>query len=241
MNKQDYSLPKGTKIPKHLALICDGNRRWAKARGLTSLQGHLQGFRQVEKAAYHLWHLGVHTFSIWIFSTENWDRSDTEVSYLMKLYDKFVKDMLKNADKYGVRIIHLGRKDRIPFSLKKLIQKSEKETGKNDKHILNICLDYGGKDEIVRAIETIIKKRPPTQKISEQFFENIIDTKNQPYPTPDLIIRTSGEQRLSGFMSWQNAYSELYFEKKSLPDFNLPELKNAIIDFSRRHRRFGGN
>jgi len=241
MLKWDLSLPPDTKLPAHIALIPDGNRRWARARGLHTFEGHKKGFSVAVEDIRFCWLLGIHTVSLWFFSTENWNRSKEEVGYLMKLYDGLIKDLLKDAKKYGVKMVHLGRKEKIPKWLAKTTKKAEEETKKAKKYILNFCLDYNGQDEILRAVKKILKEKIKPEKFTKEIFESFLDTTNQPHPYPDLIIRTSGEQRLSGFMSWQNAYAEFYFAPVYFPEFTPEKLKEAILDFNRRQRRFGGN
>ncbi len=220
-------------VPRHIAIIPDGNRRWARARNLDTLFGHKAGFDRAVELAKAARELGIHTLSLWAFSTENWDRSPREISYLMKLYERMIDQHLKDAHKDGVRIIHLGRKDRIPKALLKKIVAAEEETKQNTKHVLNICLDYGGQDEILRSIQ-----QPTTQT---QDLCNLLDTKGQPYPNVDLLIRTSGEQRTSGMLLWQCAYAEFYWETVHFPDFTPERLRVALLDYSRRRRRFGGD
>lgn len=234
-------LPRGTKVPDHIALILDGNRRWARARGLSTIEGHRAGrdaSRNLAKAARDL---GVHTFTVWGFSTENWDRSPQEISNIMKLLTQFVKEIGRDAKKDGVRFIHLGRKDRLPKSLVDLIVKTEQETQTNSKHVLNAALDYGGRDEIVRAVKKVIQDGVRADEVDEKLFASYLDTANQPYPYPDLFIRPSGEQRTSGLLPWQMVYTEYYWEFNHLPDFTPEKLREAILDYSRRRRRFGGN
>ena len=241
MLKNKITLPSDTEIPNHIAIILDGNRRWARARGLPTLEGHRAGFvagRTVARAARDL---GVHTFTVWGFSTENWNRSPKEISYLMTLFNHFVKDVRKDAKKDGVRFVHLGRKDHLPKALIKLITEVENETKNNKNFVLNAALDYGGKNEIIRAVKKIVQEKIPADKIDEKVFEKHLDTWDQPYPYIDLFIRTSGEQRTSGLMPWQMEYAEYYWERDHLPDFTPEKLKEAILDYSRRRRRFGGN
>lgn len=256
MENNNLTLPEGTKVPNHVAIIPDGNRRWARARGLPAFEGHRRGFEISPKIARAARNFGVHTFTVWAFSTENWNRSTKEVSYLMKLYEKFIDDHLKEAQEEKTKIIHLGRKDRIPEALRKKLIHAEEITKENEKYILNIALDYGGHDELLRAIDKAIKdiligKLKPEDLSKEvakyhdkypcYFFKHYLDTGDQPYPYPDLTIRTSGEQRISGFLSWQIAYSEFYWEKDHFPDFTPEKLRQAIIAYSSRNRRFGGN
>jgi undecaprenyl diphosphate synthase len=241
MADKKLALPLGTKVPDHIAIIPDGNRRWARAKGLPTLAGHKRGFQVAVKLAKAARDLGVHTVTLWGFSTENWDRSKEEVDYLMKLYEKLVDDYLKEAKEDKVKLVHLGRKDRIPkFLLKKILQ-AEEETKKNDKYIANLAIDYGGRDEIIRATKKIVADKIAPEKIDEKLFESYLDTHDQPYPYVDLLIRTSGEQRTSTLLPWQAGYAELYWFEGHFPDFTPIELREAILDYSRRRRRFGGN
>lgn len=240
-SKEKLTLPKGTKVPDHIAIILDGNRRWARSRGLHTLEGHRAGFNAARKVARAARQLGIHTLTVWGFSTENWDRSKEEIDYLMGLYWKFVKEVRSDAKKEGVRFIHLGRKDRFPKDLVAFMGKVERETRNNTKHVFNAALDYGGRDEILRAVKKIVDDKVPSDKIGENLFASYLDTHDQPYPYVDLLIRTSGEQRTSGLLPWQMAYAEYYWELDHLPDFTAEKLKNILIDYSRRRRRFGGN
>lgn len=234
-------LPKGTKVPNHLAIIPDGNRRWARSKGLHTFQGHKKGFDRAVELARSARDMGIHTVTLWGFSTENWDRTAQEISYLMKLYEKLVDDYLREAKKEKVKMVHLGRKDRIPKSLLKKILYAEEQTKDNYKHIMNIAIDYGGQDDILRATRAMIRDGVKADEVSKKLFEKYLDTRNQPYPYVDLIIRSSGEQRTSGFLLWQSAYTETYWENDHFPDFTPEKLKEAILDYSRRRRRFGGN
>lgn len=232
------SLPVGTKVPDHVAMILDGNRRWARARKLQPWEGHRAGYEAIKKVARASRDLGVHTFTIWAFSTENWERPEVEISEIMKLLRHGLDEMEPELHEDRVRLVHLGRKDRLPKDAMEHIARLEAETKKyNDSHVFNIALDYGGRDEIIRAINKIEERGAVTAKE----FEKYLDTHDQPYPNVDLFIRTSGEQRTSGLLPWQMDYAEYYFEPDHLPDFGPEKLKNAILDFSRRRRRFGGN
>lgn len=227
-------------LPKHVAIIPDGNRRWAKAKGLATFMGHRRGFDAAVRIGRTARELGIHTLTLWGFSTENWKRTQAEIDYLFKLFIGMTDRYLKEAHRDQVKIIHLGRKDRLPSKLVAKIRQAESETQHYRKHVLNLGVDYGGRDEIVRAITKIVSK-PPKQKISEDLMSQYLDTTDQPYPYPDLIIRTSGEHRLSGFLLWQSAYSELYFEEKHFPDFTPARFKKAVVAYQSRQRRFGGN
>lgn len=239
--KAKMHLPKGTKVPNHIAIIPDGNRRWARARGLHTLEGHKVGFNRAVELGRAAREMGVHTVTLWGFSTENWDRAKKEVKYLMKLYYKLIDDYLNEAKKEGVKLVHLGRKDRLPKFLMDKIKRAEKLTSENSKYVANIALDYGGQDDILRALKKIIKDGVKEDEVSEKLLLKYLDTHDQPYPYIDLMIRTSGEQRTSGLLLWQSAYTEYYWERDHFPDFTPEKLREAIIDYSRRRRRFGGN
>jgi undecaprenyl diphosphate synthase len=241
MAKSKVKLPLGTTVPDHIAIILDGNRRWARAKGIPTLEGHKAGFEAGMKIAKAARGWGVHTFTVWGLSTENWDRSPKELAYLMKLYWKMVSEVEKEAKKDDIRFVHLGRKDRIPKSLALYIRRLEDKTRNNASHVFNAAIDYGSRDEIVRAAQKIIKAGVPAEKVDEKLFASYLDTGDQPYPNVDLYIRTSGEQRMSGFLMWQAAYAEFHWEVDHLPDMTPEKLRDIIIDYSRRRRRFGGN
>ncbi|MFH0863773.1 MAG: polyprenyl diphosphate synthase [Candidatus Gottesmanbacteria bacterium] len=235
------TFPPDTKLPKHLVIIPDGNRRWAKQHHLPTITGHQKGFRVLLDMARAARKWGVHTMTLWIFSTENWKRDKQEVDYLMKIEEDMIKKHLPEFKKDGVRVIHLGRKDRIPKSFKGVLSQAEKETRKLTNNILNIAVDYGGRDELLRAIARIQNSEFRIQNSDEEKFSKFLDTGDQPYPNPDLLVRTSGEQRTSGLLPWQMAYTEFVFIKKHLPACTVDDLKDAIIEYSQRERRFGGN
>lgn len=229
----------------HVAIIPDGNRRWAKQKGLPTFEGHRRGFDILRKLADYLRKINVQVLTVWAFSTENWNRDPKEVEYLMGIYEKWLDQNLKVAQKEQIRIIHLGRKDRIRESLRDKLEEVEEKTKHFTKYYLGIALDYGGRDELLRATKKLqamdSASSPQTRyKLqNEDDLNHFLDTKDFPYPNPDLIIRTSGEQRTSGFMIWQSAYSEYIFHPKYLPDFTVDELKKSLEDFQNRKRRFG--
>jgi undecaprenyl diphosphate synthase len=225
----------------HLAIIPDGNRRWAKKRNLPTFYGHKKGFDQAIKLSKKARELGIKVLTFWAFSTENWQRKKDEVDYLMKLFEEMIDRNLKIALKDKIRIVHLGRKDRISSHLRKKILNAEEKTKKFDKYYLAIALDYGGRDEIIRAISKMKNQNFFTKEknIDESLLFQFLDTKDLPYPQPDLIIRTSGEQRTSGFMIWQAAYSEWIFHPKYFPDFSPADLQWCINEYYKRQRRFG--
>jgi len=236
------SLPKGTTVPNHIVMILDGNRRWARARGLKPWEGHYNGYLAIGKIARAARTLGVHTFTVWAWSTENWERPQTEVDGVMDLFRKALKEEEKEFHKEKVALVHLGRKDRLPEDIRKTLIRIEAETLKYKKnHIFNLSVDYGGRDEILRACKKAMQDGVTPDVLDEKTFERYLDTYNQPYPNPDLFIRTSGEQRTSGLLPWQMVYAEYYFDSTHLPDFSPEKLTEAILDYSRRRRRFGGN
>lgn len=244
------------KLPKHIAIIPDGMRRWAKERGVPTIEGHIKGAEASVNVVRAAKDLNIHTITAWGLSTENWNRSKEEVKHLMRIFDKTIKDNFDEMQKEGVRFVHLGRKDRIPQFIVDTINNTENATKENKKHVFNFAIDYGGHDELLRAFEkahkdiqngkiTREKLWEVTSKYSGKFpiyyFSEYLDTGDQPHPYVDLIIRTSGEKRISGYLSWQAAYCEYYFESCHMPDFTIDRLKKAIEDYSNRERRYGGD
>ncbi len=223
-------------LPNHIAIIPDGNRRWAKERNLPTLEGHRRGAETSIKLSRKARQLGIPVLTFWAFSTENWSRAKDEVAGLFGLHH-MMKIYVKEAIQDNVRISHLGRKDRLPKDLLKSIEDAEEKTKNNDKYFLNIALDYGGQDEIIRAIHKLTHEE--LANLTPETFESNLDTAHLPYPNPDIIIRTSGEHRTSGFMPWQSAYSEYLFLDKYFPDMNEDDIEKAVEDFSNRKRRFG--
>lgn len=226
-------------IPNHVAIIPDGNRRWAKEKGLPILVGHQKGFQRAIDIGKKARQMGIKILTLWAFSTENWRRTKEEINYLMEIYKKLIDKYLKEALKEEIRIIHLGRKDRIDKILRKKIANAEEKTRKFNKYYLAIALDYGGQDEILRAINKIRNPQSAISNLSINQFSKFLDTKDLPFPNPDLIIRPGGEQRLSGFLLWQSAYSELMFINKYFPDFTPDDFEQCIKEYMHRQRRFG--
>lgn len=226
-------------IPLHVAIIPDGNRRWAKKRGLPVFEGHRRGFDRAFEIVKKAREVNIKILTLWAFSTENWKRSKQEVNNLMYLYRIMIDKNLEQALKQKVRIVHLGRKDRIDSDLREKIINAEKKTKNFKRYYLCIALDYGGRDEILRAIERLLKERNLNQQMTEENFNQLLDTKVLPYPNVDLVIRTSGEQRISGFMLWQAAYSEYIFYPKFFPDFSPDDFEKCIKEYQKRQRRFG--
>lgn len=219
-------------IPKHIAIIADGNRRWAKERNLPTFEGHRKGFENIKALSKKAKQLGVKVITFWVFSTENWKRAKEEVGYLMNLAARVIDSQIEEAIQEETRIVHIGRKDRLPEVLRKKIENAEEKTKEFSHYYFVIALDYGGHDEIERAVKKMTDVQ--TEKI-----DDYLDTHILPYRNPDLIIRTSGEKRLSGFMTWQSAYSEYCFSQLYFPDFGTDALEQAVHDYGERKRRFG--
>ena len=228
------------RIPKHLVLFPDGNRRWALKRGLPAIQGHLAGRQNFERFLFQAKKRGIKVLTVFGFSTENWKRSKEEVNFLMKLFEEGLseKGALGKLHKEGVRIKVIGQKEGLPKSLQKVIKGIENLTKNNKKLYLNLAVSYGGRWDILQAVKKIIKKKLPAKKITEKLIEKYLTTAGLPHP--DLVIRAGGEKRLSNFLLWQSAYAELYFSSKLWPDFSEKDLDKALQDFSKRERRFGG-
>ena len=228
------------KIPVHVAIIMDGNGRWAKRRGLPRTAGHAQGARVVEQILEDADHMGIRYLTVYAFSTENWSRPDSEVKALMNLLRTYMKTSLAKCAKNNVRIRVIGDKSRLDKDLQASIANLEKETASNTGIGFQIAINYGSRDEMVRAVQAAAQKvkdgeiRP--EDITENFISDSLDTCG--IPDPDLLIRTGGEQRISNFLLWQTAYSELYFCDAAWPDFNKNELEKAVDAFNNRERRY---
>jgi undecaprenyl diphosphate synthase len=225
-------------VPRHVAIIMDGNGRWAKARGLPRLAGHRAGTENLRPIVEACVEFGIEFLTIWAFSTENWRRPEEEVKGLLRILEFMIRRELQELHKQGVKLRHLGRLDRLPKRLQKQILDAIELTKDNHRIGLNVAFDYGGRDEIVRALKQIIHDGIPADQVSEELISSYMYTAEQ--PDPDLIIRTSGEMRTSGFMLWQSAYTEYYITPTFWPDFDPEELYQALVVFNQRDRRFGG-
>ena len=232
----------GRKIPQHIAIILDGNGRWAKAKGMPRNYGHTAGAKNVETVCQAAHDLGVKYVTMYAFSTENWNRPEGEVEALMKLLESYLKNCIKTADKNNMRVRVIGDTTRLSERFQERIRELEAASAKNDGLNLQIAINYGSRDEMTRAMRRMSEdvaawKRKP-EEITESVFEEYLDTAG--IPDPDLLIRTSGELRLSNFLLWQLAYSEFYFTDVPWPDFHKEELERAIEAYNKRDRRFGG-
>ena len=230
----------GMKIPVHIAIIMDGNGRWAKRRGMPRTFGHTQGAKVVEQILEDADHMGVKYLTVYAFSTENWSRPQTEVKALMNLLRRYMKTSLAKCAKNNVRIRVIGDKSMLDEDLQASIANLEQETASNTGIGFQIAINYGGRDEIVRAVRRAAGQGllDEIDKIDESVLDSCLDTAG--IPDPDLLIRTCGEQRISNFLLWQLAYSEMYFTPKAWPEFNREELLKAIDAYNHRERRYGG-
>ncbi|HSA84128.1 MAG TPA: polyprenyl diphosphate synthase [Patescibacteria group bacterium] len=221
---------------QHVAFIMDGNRRWARKRLLPLLAGHTKGYQAIEPLIDHAHKKGIMHLSFWAFSTENWNRDKKEVDVLLHIFRKlFVGDLIKRLHSNGVRVKVLGDITAFPTDIVENLEKVLDLTKNNTAITVNIGLNYGGRAEILRAVNRLIEDKK--KNIDEKMFSSYLYTKDQ--PDPDLIIRTSGEERLSGFLPWQSVYSELYFPDVLWPDFSVKEFDKALEDFEKRKRNFG--
>lgn len=230
------------KIPQHIAIILDGNGRWAKSKGMPRNYGHTMGAKNVEVVCQAAHDLGVKYLTMYAFSTENWNRPDNEVGALMKLLESYLKNCTKTADKNNMRVRVIGDTSRLSEKFQNQIVELERASAKNTGLNLQIAINYGSRDEMIRAMRRMYQDvesgKYTMAQVDEKLFAGYLDTAD--IPDPDLLIRTSGEQRLSNFLMWQLAYSEFYFTDVPWPDFKKKELEKAIEAYNKRDRRFGG-
>lgn len=229
-------------VPEHVAIILDGNGRWAKKRLLPRKAGHVAGSQTVEQICEDAWNLGIKYLTVYAFSTENWKRPQDEVDALMKLLRRYLKDCIKRSTKNNMSVRVLGDITPLDEDLKASILELEEVSKDNTGLHFQVALNYGSRDEILRAVQRIAEDvkmgKLESSQITEEKFSSFLDTKG--IPDPDLLIRTSGEERLSNFLLWQLAYTEFYFTDVLWPDFNKAELEKAIAYYNKRDRRFGG-
>ena len=229
-------------IPQHVAIILDGNGRWAKAKGMPRNYGHAQGSKNVEKICEEAWRMGIKYLTVYAFSTENWNRPKEEVNALMKLLRNYMKTCLKTAAKKDMKVRVIGDITKLDEDIQKRILELEEATKNNGGLNFQIAINYGSRDEITRAVralaEDVKKGKLMPEEVDETCIEKYLDTHD--IPDPDLLIRTSGEQRLSNYLLWQLAYTEFYFTDVPWPDFTKQELEKAIEQYNSRDRRYGG-
>ncbi len=228
-------------LPKHIAIIMDGNRRWAKSKGMPVSFGHKEGAKTLEKIVRYANKIGIKHITVYAFSTENWKRTTEEVTALMSLFQSYLDDYSKRADSENIKVKIIGNRQGLSEKMQKSIDKCMDRTKDNTGIVFNIALNYGGRDEITQAVKKIAQKvankEIEIEEITEQMISNNLYTVNQ--PDPDLLIRTSGEIRLSNFLPWQLAYTEFLFIDKNWPDFNEEDLDDAIEMYQKRNRKFG--
>ncbi len=227
------------KIPVHIGVIMDGNRRWARERNLPTYEGHKKGYELVKTASQWFFEYGVNIVTFYAFSTENWRRSRSEVNYLMKLVSRALEKELDIFMEKDYRLMISGRISDLPGNLPELCIDAQEKTKNNKSGTIHLCLNYGGRAELIDAIKKMIKHNITVDQVHEGMIRKYLY--NSGLPDPDIIIRTSGEQRLSGFMTWQGVYSELLFLQKYWPDFEEEDVKRVVREFSTRNRRHGGD
>ncbi len=225
------------KVPNCVGIIMDGNRRWAKAKGMLALKGHHEGGETLKKIVKSVKDLGIKHVIFFTFSTENWKRGEEEVSYLLNLIGDFIVKDFEAFNKEGGILHFVGDLSRFPPKLQQSLQDTKEKTKNNTGPHVYFALNYGGRAEILSAVKQIVKENPNTEDINEEYFAKHLQTDDM--PDPDIIIRTSGEMRLSGFLPWQGVYSELFFTKTLWPDFSEEEFKQIIKEYSSRERRIG--
>jgi undecaprenyl diphosphate synthase len=229
-------------LPRHVAIIMDGNGRWARKRNLPRTSGHEAGLKRVREITEECGRLGISYLTLFAFSTENWKRPASEVSFLMNLFHESLQQVTEELHGQEVRIRFLGLHDGLSPALRKVIKQVEARTAVNQRLNLNLAINYGGRSEIVQAVRQLVSAAQENgvdvEKITEERLAGYLFTAGQ--PDPDLLIRTSGEQRISNFLLWQMAYTELYFTATLWPDFGPAEFREALLSYQKRSRRFGG-
>ena len=230
-----------TKIPQHVAIILDGNGRWAKSKGMPRNYGHVQGAKTVEKICEEAYRMGIQYLTVYAFSTENWNRPADEVDALMGLLRNYMKTCRKTAAKNNMCVRVIGEKSRLDEDIRRRIAELEAATKENTGLHFQIAINYGGRDEIIRAVKKLAKQVQAgelnPEDITQEQFDGALDTAG--IPEPDLLIRTCGEQRISNFLLWQLAYTEFYFTPIAWPDFTKEELEKAVAAYNKRDRRYG--
>jgi undecaprenyl diphosphate synthase len=227
-----------TNVPRHVAIIMDGNGRWAKARGLSRLEGHRAGTENLRRIIRTSAELGIQYLTFYAFSTENWSRPKAEVTGLLRILAEVIDKEIKELHEEGARLIHIGHLNGLPKALQKKVQGAIELTRNNQRINILLAFNYGGRDEIVTAIKNMLKDQVNPEDVNVDLVSNYMFTEG--IPDPDLVIRTSGEQRTSNFLTWQSVYSEWYFTQVYWPDFNEAELHKAVEAYASRERRYGG-
>lgn len=235
-------MSKDKKLPTHVAIIMDGNGRWARRRGMPNIVGHRAGVETIRRVIEMCLDMDIKVLTLYAFSTENWSRPKKEVEGLMRLLDRYLGEETRKLQEHNIRFNVIGNLEKFPAAIREKLNDTIALTGKNNKLLLNLALSYGGRDEIVHAAKSISRDvtegRLKLEDLDEQLFSGYLYTKD--IPDPDLLIRTSGEMRISNFLLWQLSYAEIYVTKKLWPDFKKEDFKKAIDTYATRGRRFGG-
>ncbi len=234
----DKRRPAPRRVPRHVALIMDGNGRWAKQRGLSRQAGHRAGTENIRRIIEAFGERGVEVLTLYAFSTENWTRPRREVSALMRLIPRVINREIKELHKNGVRLVHIGRLDPLEPKIREKVEQAIALTKDNDRMTVALAFNYGGRDEIIDAVRRVVTDRVKPDRIDEALFSSYLYTSE--IGDPDLVIRTAGEMRLSNFLLWQSAYAEFYATPTLWPDFDEAEIDRALDAYARRERRFGG-
>ena len=229
--------PDAKKIPCHVAIIMDGNGRWAKQRGIPRLAGHRAGVDRIQQVLEILGDKGVQFVTLYAFSTENWNRPPEEVQGILELLGYALREQTRDLHEKNVKVVHLGKLDHLTSELRDAVAQAQDLTRDNTGVTLNVAFDYGGRDEILEAVRRIIREGVPPEQVDEEFFGRYLFTAQ--CPDPDLVIRTGGELRISNFLLWQSAYSEFYSTPAPWPDFDAEEIDRALTAYAGRQRRFG--
>ncbi len=230
-------LPELTSRPRHVAIIMDGNGRWANGRGLGRSEGHRAGAEAIRPVIERLAAHGVEVLTLFGFSTENWGRPRAEVQTILRLGGEFIDRYLEELHQRGVQLRHLGDPERLPGVLQKKVRQAVERTAHNDRMIVNLAFNYGGRADIVSAVQRLIAEGVPAERVTEEAITARLATAG--LPEPDLLIRTGGERRVSNFLVWQSSYSEYYFTDRQWPDFDAAAVDDALLEYAQRRRRFG--
>ncbi|MGI8482918.1 MAG: polyprenyl diphosphate synthase [Thermomicrobiales bacterium] len=229
--------PAATRVPRHVAIIMDGNGRWAASRGLARIEGHERGTENIRQITQTAGELGIEYLTLWAFSTENWRRPREEVDGILSILSHAIDSETEELHRQGAQLRHIGELDALEPDLQASIRNAIELTSKNTRLVLTLAFNYGGRQEVLQAIRQVVRDGLSPEEITEESIASRLFTKD--IPDPDLIIRTSGEYRMSNFLIWQAAYAELFFSPKFWPDFGPEDLRDATADYARRERRFG--
>ena len=230
--------PMEVRVPRHVAIIMDGNGRWAAQRGLHRVEGHQRGTDNIRNITRGAAELGIEYLTLWAFSTENWKRPPEEIAGIMRILGEVIERETPELHRQGAQLRHIGSLDGLPMELQQAVRDAIALTRDNDRLVLTLAFNYGGRQELVSAVRAIVESGMPASEVTEETIAQHLFTRD--IPEPDLIIRTSGEHRISNFLLWQSAYAEFVFSPVLWPDFSQEDLRSAVDEYGRRDRRFGG-